>query len=82
MTTRAPWLVTQVRDCDSFATSSGREIRLANVCAPEKGRTGFDLAKQRLEALILNRNVRIVSVATDIRGGSGNLNSGISGIAA
>ena len=61
-------VVTTVRDGDSFATSTNGETRLANVCAPEKNKSGFQLAKERLEALILRRSVSIVPVARDTFG--------------
>ena len=68
MTTSTRVFVSTVRDGDSFQTSGGLEVRLANVCAPEKGQTGFALAKQRLEALVLNRFVNVSPVATDVYG--------------
>lgn len=51
--------VTIVRDGDSFHSTPEGEVRLLGVCAPEKGKPGFALAKQRLESLILNKVVTL-----------------------
>ena len=51
--------VTIVRDGDSFHSSPEGEVRLLSVCAPEKNRPGYALAKRHLEALILSRTVTL-----------------------
>lgn len=56
VTTGVSAYVTIVRDGDSFGSTVG-EVRLAGVCAPERGRPGAEVAKQRLERLILHRTV-------------------------
>ena len=58
------YLVTVVRDGDSFGTSSGTEVRLQNVNAPEKNQPGYLAAKRKLESLILRKHVDVDSVAT------------------
>ena len=60
-------LVTEVRDGDSFATSSG-EVRLADVDTPEKGALGYEAAKNALTDLIDGKLVDIMEVSTDTYG--------------
>ena len=57
--------VDTVRDGDSFHTTSTGEIRLVDVCAPERGNPGYTLAKSRLEALILHKRVTIRAYGRD-----------------
>ena len=63
--------VNRVRDGDSFSTGSRKkDVRLANVDAPEKGQPGAAKAKERLEKLIGGEEVRIETVARDKYGRS------------
>ena len=68
MTTTATDSVDIVRDGDSFHCSPTGEVRLVDVCAPEAGQPGYSLAKQRLEDLILRKNVRLRAKARDSYG--------------
>lgn len=65
MVTTSVAYVNNVRDGDSFHCQPVGEVRLINVCAPEKGEPGYALAKQRLESLILGKNVRLVGDVRD-----------------
>ena len=62
--TRYNATVPRVEDGDTFVTAGGNWIRLANVCAPETGQSGAALAKQRLEALILHKEIVYEPVGT------------------
>ena len=53
-----------VIDGDTFWTTEPHCIRLANVCAPDEGETGFYEAKKTLERLILNKNIEYEQVGT------------------
>jgi micrococcal nuclease len=58
--------VTKVIDGDTFKTEDRKNpVRLANVNAPEKGRSGFSKAKDRLANLIQGDEVLIDTVARD-----------------
>jgi endonuclease YncB( thermonuclease family) len=54
-----------VEDGDTFRTKMKNWIRLANVCAPEKGQSGYEKAKKILEDLILNKEIVYEQVSTD-----------------
>ena len=56
-----------VRDGDSFHGTSG-EVRLVDVCAPERGRPGYELAKTQLESLILRKTVTMITHGRDTFG--------------
>ena len=68
MVTKQMSYVDTVRDGDSFHTREKGEVRLVDVCAPEKNQMGFSLAKQRLESLILHKNVRLIPKGRDTFG--------------
>jgi len=53
-----------VEDGDTFRTARQNWIRLANVCAPEKGTSGFLEAKSILEKIILNKSIVYEQVST------------------
>jgi micrococcal nuclease len=58
--------VTKVIDGDTFMTSRRKKpVRLANINAPEKGKKGYGEAKAKLSKLILNQEVRVITVARD-----------------
>ena len=58
--------VTRVIDGDTFKTSSRkRSVRLANVNAPEKGKSGSVKATQALKNLIQGQKVKVEPVARD-----------------
>jgi len=58
--------VTRVIDGDTFQTASRkRSVRLANVDAPEKGKTGSAKATNDLKGLIANQKVQVDTVARD-----------------
>jgi micrococcal nuclease len=56
--------VTEVIDGDTFKTPA-EAIRLENVQAPEKGTPYSKMAKEKLESLILGKNVRYEVKARD-----------------
>ena len=63
--------VTKVIDGDTIETGSRKkDVRLANVDAPEKGQPGYERAKKKLENLIGGEEVRIETVARDKYGRS------------
>lgn len=51
--------VIRVIDGDTFEIYSGESVRLICVDTPEKGEGGYDLAKDFLEGLILDKEVRL-----------------------
>ena len=53
-----------VIDGDTFWTTEPHCIRLANVCTPEAGESGFQEAKKMLQGLILNKNIEYNQVGT------------------
>lgn len=53
-----------VWDGDSFRTAGRKWIRLASVCAPEQGESGYATAKRILERLILHKAVNYEQVGT------------------
>ena len=53
-----------VQDGDSFRTAKQNWIRLARYDAPEKGKPGYDGAKQLLSSLILNKEIVYEKVGT------------------
>ena len=65
MTTTRTAFVDIVRDGDSFNSSPDGEVRLVNVCAPERGHPSYATAKRQLEELILRKNVRLLRHGRD-----------------
>jgi len=58
--------VTRIIDGDTFRTASRKHpVRLANVDAPEKGKSGSAKATQALRNLIQGKQVQIYTVARD-----------------
>jgi len=57
--------VTRVIDGDTVVTSTGERIRLVCIDAPEIGQTHADEAKERLEELVLNKDVELEPDKTD-----------------
>jgi len=57
--------VKEVIDGDTFLDSKGRKYRLENVDAPEKGKPGYQKAKNLLKNLIQGEMVGIQPVAKD-----------------
>ncbi len=58
--------VTRVIDGDTFKTASRKHpVRLANVDAPEKGKSGSAKATQDLKNLIQGQQVQVDTVARD-----------------
>jgi micrococcal nuclease len=57
--------VQRVTDGDTFVTSTGKRVRLANVNAPEKGRRGAPKARKDLREVISRKQVNIEVVAHD-----------------
>jgi endonuclease YncB( thermonuclease family) len=53
-----------VEDGDTFRTAKQNWIRLANVCAPDEGETGYEQAKRTLESLILGKQIVYEQVGT------------------
>lgn len=50
-------VVSRVIDGDTFDTTSGHRIRLADIDTPEKGESGYDNAKNFLIGLVYNKRV-------------------------
>lgn len=59
------YTVTKVIDGDTFEVDKGANVRLFGIDAPELGRCGSQEAKDVLEKLILNKKVRVSSLAKD-----------------
>lgn len=57
--------VQRVPDGDTFVTSEGKTIRLADVNAPEKGQRGAPDARSDLRRLISRKQVNVDIVAHD-----------------
>ena len=57
-----------VRDGDSFHSIPAGEVRLVNVCAPEKGEPGYARAKGLLEGFILRKHVTLRTHGRDTFG--------------
>ncbi len=53
-----------VQDGDTFRTAHQNWIRLANVCAPDKGESGYEKAKETLRNLILGKEIIYEQVGT------------------
>jgi len=51
--------VIRVIDGDTFEIYSGESVRLICIDTPEKGEGGYDLAKEFLEGLVLDKEVRL-----------------------
>jgi micrococcal nuclease len=58
-------IVSTVYDGDSFVLVDGTRVRLMGVDAPEKGRCGYQEAKEYLTKLIGNRQVRLKNSIVD-----------------
>ena len=55
--------VTRVIDGDTFETDSRKEsIRLKGVDTPERGESGYEEAKRKLEELILGKEVTVARI--------------------
>ncbi|MFC2034180.1 thermonuclease family protein [Chloroflexota bacterium] len=57
--------VQKIIDGDTFVTSDGKKVRLANVNAPEKGKNGAPKAKKDLVKIISGQSVNVEEVAHD-----------------
>jgi len=58
--------VTKVLDGDTFLTNRRKyPVRLDGLDTPEKGQPGYQKAKQKLEKLILDKEVTIETIARD-----------------
>jgi len=57
--------VVEVIDGDTFKLANGEAVRLICVDAPERNQSGYDDAKDYLNVLILNREVRLESDLED-----------------
>lgn len=57
--------VAEVLDGDTFYTSDGLRMRLADVNAPEIGRCGSSEARQRLKELIANKTIYVKTKSVD-----------------
>ena len=68
MVTKTKTYVDIVRDGDSFHSLPAGEVRLVNVCAPEKGKPGYAQAKSLLEGLILRKHVTLSHHGRDVFG--------------
>lgn len=53
--------VTRIIDGDTLELSKGNKIRLLGINTPERGRYLYDEAKERLEELVLGKNVTLKS---------------------
>ena len=53
------FLVTYIVDGDTIEIENGERIRLICIDTPEKGEEGYKEAKEYLESLILNKNVKL-----------------------
>lgn len=51
--------VARVIDGDTFELANGKEVRLLGIDAPEKGRYGYEEAKNKLKELVLGKNVAL-----------------------
>lgn len=58
-------IVAVVYDGDSFELSNGTRVRLMGVDAPEKGRCGYEEAKEYLTSRILGKKVRMKNGIVD-----------------
>jgi micrococcal nuclease len=59
-------IVTKVIDGDTVIVEGGQHVRLLGIDADEKGYPCYDSAKQRLEALVLGKEVRLEKDVTDV----------------
>jgi len=57
MQTRYSAICVHVEDGDTFTTSNSAWIRLANVCAPEKGQPDFEKARNILAGLVFEKSL-------------------------
>lgn len=57
--------VAHVNDGDTFVLSTGEQVRLLGIDAPEIGEPGGDIAKHFLEGLVLGKKVRLEKDTTD-----------------
>ncbi len=58
-------LVASITDGDTFRTSNGEYVRLANVNAPETGTSGAPRATLMLSLLVNGKHVQCETVAMD-----------------
>ena len=59
-------LVTKVIDGDTFLIEGGYSVRILGIDADERGHPCYELAKKRLEELILNKEVRLEKGKEDL----------------
>lgn len=59
-------MVTKVIDGDTVIVEGGAHIRLLGIDADEKGYPCYDGAKQRLENLVLNKEITLEKDTTDV----------------
>ncbi|OGK18214.1 hypothetical protein A2866_06525 [Candidatus Roizmanbacteria bacterium RIFCSPHIGHO2_01_FULL_39_8] len=57
--------VVRVVDGDSFDLKDGRRILLLGIDAPEKGRCMFEVGRERLEEIVLDKTVRLENTVID-----------------
>lgn len=57
--------VIRVVDGDSFDLKDGRRIRLLGIDAPEKNRCMFEVGREKLEEMILDKRVRLENTVVD-----------------
>jgi len=62
---RAKKLVTKIIDGDTFLIEGGYSVRILGIDAEEKGYPCYEAAKNRLEELILNKEVKLVKGKED-----------------
>lgn len=58
-------LVTKIIDGDTIIVEGGRDVRLLGMDADERGHPCYKLASERLEQLVLNKEVRLESDSRD-----------------
>jgi len=63
---RTKGFVTEVIDGDTILLDNGDKVRLLGINTPEKGRFYYKEAKERLEQLVLNKNVTLEKDVTDV----------------
>ncbi len=59
-------LVTKIIDGDTVVVEGGYHVRLLGIDADESGSPCYDKAKERLEELVLNKEVRLEKDKTDV----------------
>jgi endonuclease YncB( thermonuclease family) len=59
------YTVSRVIDGDTMVIDNNQEVRLANIDAPEKGRCGFDEAKETLTKMVVNKKIKVEGKTND-----------------